>query len=174
MGLTVGVIDAYLQFYIPLKNCALMWRRHHWLWRAAKFWPMLGAQGLWAGCAVTPNLNISGLIRMTTQYNRPLQHTRGCGWFILILIITGTAGVTGRQRMLAPPKYPILLLHLLGSMLTYTQFCICFLYDNYVWHFVNFAILYLGDWWLFVIYATLFLQSIQYKHVLPRNYFVTG
>jgi hypothetical protein len=39
----------YLRFYVPLKNFSLVWRRHHCRWRAAKFRPMLGAQGLWAG-----------------------------------------------------------------------------------------------------------------------------
>jgi hypothetical protein len=32
----------YLQFYVPLKNISLIWRRHHCQWRAAKFRPMLG------------------------------------------------------------------------------------------------------------------------------------
>jgi hypothetical protein len=39
----------YLRFYIPLKNFSLIWRRHHCRWRAAKFMPILGTQGLWAG-----------------------------------------------------------------------------------------------------------------------------
>jgi hypothetical protein len=39
----------YLRFYVPLKNFSLIWRRHHCRWRAAKFRPMLGAQGLRAG-----------------------------------------------------------------------------------------------------------------------------
>jgi hypothetical protein len=39
----------YLRFYVPLKNFSLTWRRHHCRWRAAKFRPMLGTQGLWAG-----------------------------------------------------------------------------------------------------------------------------
>jgi hypothetical protein len=39
----------YLRFYVPLKNFSLIWRRHHCRWRAAKFGPMLGAQGLSAG-----------------------------------------------------------------------------------------------------------------------------
>jgi hypothetical protein len=39
----------YLVFYFPLKNISLIWRRHHYRWRAEKFRPMLGAQGLWAG-----------------------------------------------------------------------------------------------------------------------------
>jgi hypothetical protein len=39
----------YLRFYVLLKNISLIWRRHHCRWRAAKFRPMLGAQGLWAG-----------------------------------------------------------------------------------------------------------------------------
>jgi hypothetical protein len=36
-------------FYVPLKNISPIWRRHHYRWRTAKFRPMLGAQGLWAG-----------------------------------------------------------------------------------------------------------------------------
>jgi hypothetical protein len=44
----IWLID-YLGFYVQLKNFSLIWRRHHCRWRAAKFRPMLGAQGLWAG-----------------------------------------------------------------------------------------------------------------------------
>ena len=40
----------YLRFYVPLKNISLIWRRHHYRWRAAKFRPMLGAQGLSLSC----------------------------------------------------------------------------------------------------------------------------
>jgi hypothetical protein len=43
-----AVID-YLRFYVPPKNFSLIWRRHHCRRRAAKFRPMFGAQGLWAG-----------------------------------------------------------------------------------------------------------------------------
>jgi hypothetical protein len=39
----------YLLFYVPLKNISLIWRHHYYRWRAAKFRPMFGAQGLWAG-----------------------------------------------------------------------------------------------------------------------------
>jgi hypothetical protein len=39
----------YLLFYVPLKNFSLYMATHHCRWRAAKFRPMLGAQGLWAG-----------------------------------------------------------------------------------------------------------------------------
>jgi hypothetical protein len=76
----------YLRFYVPLKNLSLIWRRHHSRWRAAKFRPMLGAQGLWAARdlyratpAVTRNLGFSGLIRRTAPFSRLLWHTRGCG-----------------------------------------------------------------------------------------------
>ena len=34
--------------YVPL-NFSLIWRHHHCPWRAAKFRPMLGAKGVWAG-----------------------------------------------------------------------------------------------------------------------------
>ena len=62
----------YLRFYVPLKNISLIWRRHHCRWRAAKFRPMLGAQGLWAGRdlyratpTATRDLGLYGLIRKT-------------------------------------------------------------------------------------------------------------
>jgi hypothetical protein len=67
----------YLLFYVPLKNFSLIRRRHHYRWRAAKFRPMLSAQGLWAGKdlyratpAVTQDLSFYGLIRspLTTHY----------------------------------------------------------------------------------------------------------
>jgi hypothetical protein len=73
----------YLRFFIPLKNFSLIsciWRRQHCRWRAAKFIPMLGAQGLWAGRdlyratpAVTRDLSFSGLIRRTTPFSRLIQ-----------------------------------------------------------------------------------------------------
>jgi hypothetical protein len=82
----------YLRFYVPLKNISLIWSRHHYRRRAAKFWPMLGAQGVWAGRnlyratpAVKRDLSFSGLIRRTAPFSRLLRHTRGCGGFILIL-----------------------------------------------------------------------------------------
>jgi hypothetical protein len=72
-----------LLFYVPLKNISLVWRRHHYRWRAAKFRPVLGAQGLWAGSdlyratpAMTRGLGFSGLI---WRFSRFLRHTRGCG-----------------------------------------------------------------------------------------------
>jgi hypothetical protein len=68
------------------RNFSLIWRRHHCRWRAAKFRPMLGAQGLWAGrdlyCAtpaVTRDLCFSGLIQRTAPFSRLLRHTRGGG-----------------------------------------------------------------------------------------------
>jgi hypothetical protein len=85
----------YLGFYVPLKNFSLIWRRQHCRWRAAKFRPMLGAQGLWAGRglyratpAVTRDLGFSGLIRRTAPFSRLLRHTRGCGGSILARILT--------------------------------------------------------------------------------------
>jgi hypothetical protein len=75
---------------------SLIWRRHHCRWRAAKFRPMLGTQGLWAGRdlyratpAVTRDLGFSGLIRRTAQFSRLLRHTRGCGGSILTRTLTG-------------------------------------------------------------------------------------
>jgi hypothetical protein len=58
-----------------------IWRRHQCRWRAAKFRPLLGAQGLWAGrdfyCAtpaVTRGLGFSGLIRRAVQFSRLLRY----------------------------------------------------------------------------------------------------
>jgi hypothetical protein len=86
----VTILD-YLLFYVPLKN-----RRHHCRWRAAKFRPMLGAQGLWAGRglyratpAVTWDLGFSGFIRRTAPFSRLLRHEWGCGGPILTRVLTG-------------------------------------------------------------------------------------
>jgi hypothetical protein len=85
-----------LRFYVPLKNISLIWGRHHCRWRAAKFRPMLSAQGLWARRdlyhatpAVTRDLGFSGLIRGTALFNRLLRHTRGCWGYIVTLINKG-------------------------------------------------------------------------------------
>jgi hypothetical protein len=86
----------YLRFYVPFKNFSLIWRLHHYRWRAAKFRPMLSAQGLWAGRdlyratpAMTRGLGFSGLIWRTAPFSRLLRHTRGCGGSILTPILTG-------------------------------------------------------------------------------------
>jgi hypothetical protein len=85
----------YLRFYVPLKNFSLIWRRHYCRWRAAKFRPLLGAQGLWAGRdlyratpSLTRDLGFSGLIRRTAPFSRLLRHTRGCGGSILTRNLT--------------------------------------------------------------------------------------
>jgi hypothetical protein len=74
----------YLPFYVPLKNILLVWRLHHCRWRTAKFWLMLGAQGLWAGrdlylatSTVTRGFGFSGLIQRTAPISRLLRHTWG-------------------------------------------------------------------------------------------------
>jgi hypothetical protein len=86
----------YLRFYVPLKNFSLIWRRHQCRWRAAKFRPMLGAQGLWAGrdlyratLTVTRDPGFSGLIRRTALISRLLRHAWGCGEPIPTRILTG-------------------------------------------------------------------------------------
>jgi hypothetical protein len=93
-----GLIDYSLPFYVPLKNFSLIWRRHHYRWRAAKFRPMLGAQGLWAGKdlyratpTVTRGLGFSGLVRRMAPFSRLLRHTRGCGGPILTRILSGAS-----------------------------------------------------------------------------------
>jgi hypothetical protein len=58
----------------------LIWRSHHYRWRAAKYRSMLGAQGLWAGRdlyraipAVTRDLGFSDLIRRTAPFSQLLK-----------------------------------------------------------------------------------------------------
>jgi hypothetical protein len=100
-----------LRFYVPLKNFSLVWRRHHCRLRAAKFRPMLGAQGLWAGRnlyratpTVTRDLGFSSLIRRTSPISRLLRQAWGCGGSILTRILTGQKSnrhvrqTTGDQR----------------------------------------------------------------------------
>jgi hypothetical protein len=91
-------------FYVPLKNFPLIWRRHHCRWRAAKFKPMLGAQGPWAGrdlyratLAVTRGPGFSSLIQRTAPSSRLLRHARGCGWPILTQILTGLSQTSGNR-----------------------------------------------------------------------------
>jgi hypothetical protein len=90
------LIDWLFTVLRPLKNISLIWRRHHCRGRAAKFRPMLGAQGLWAGRAlyratptVTRDLGFSGLIRRTAPFSRLLRNAWGCGGPILTRILTG-------------------------------------------------------------------------------------
>jgi hypothetical protein len=86
----------YFTVLRPAQEFFTLWIRHHCLWMAAKFRPMLGAQGLWVGrdlyratSAVTRDLCFSGLIQRTAQFSRLLWRTRGCGGFILTQILTG-------------------------------------------------------------------------------------
>jgi hypothetical protein len=79
-----------------LKNISLIWRRHHCRWTTAKFRPMLGARGFWAGRdlyratpTVTQDLGFSGLIRRTVPFSRLLRHAWGRGRPILTQILTG-------------------------------------------------------------------------------------
>jgi hypothetical protein len=91
----MNLID-YLLFYVLLKNISLIWRRHHCLWRAAKFRPMLGSQGLWEGRdlyrttpAVTHGLDFPCLIGKTASVSRQLWRAWKCGGPILTRILTG-------------------------------------------------------------------------------------
>ena len=68
------LIDKIL-FYVPLKNIASTWSRHHCQCRAAKFRSMLDTYALRTGRdfyrawpAVTRSLGLSGLIRRTVPY----------------------------------------------------------------------------------------------------------
>ena len=67
-----------------------MWKRHHCRWRAAKFRPMLGAQGLWAGrdlYRATPTVT-----SRLPPFRCLLRHTRRCWESILTQVHMGTIG----------------------------------------------------------------------------------
>jgi hypothetical protein len=90
------MIDWLFTVLRPDQEFLLTWKRHHYRWRAAKFRPTLGAQGLWAGKdlyratpAVTRGLGFPGLIRRTAPFSSLLRHTRGCGGSILTRILSG-------------------------------------------------------------------------------------
>jgi hypothetical protein len=73
--------------YVPRTNFSVIWRRHHYQQRAAKFRPMLGTQGLWTGrdfYRATPPV-----IRRTAPFNYLLRIARKCRGPILIRILTG-------------------------------------------------------------------------------------
>jgi hypothetical protein len=88
---TSSISDAltvYLLFYVPLENFCLIWRRHHYRWKAAKFRAILGAQGLWAGRdlyhatpAVTRDLRWVFCFCVSSKWSPPfsshLRHTLG-------------------------------------------------------------------------------------------------
>jgi hypothetical protein len=95
----------YLLLYVPRKNFSLIWRRHHCRWRVAKFRPMLGAQGHWAGRdlyratpAMTQGLGFSGLIRRTAPISCLLRHARGCKGSILTWVLAGAREREGGQE----------------------------------------------------------------------------
>jgi hypothetical protein len=49
ISLTFDWLIDYLLLYVRLMNFSLIWIRHRYRWRAAKFRPMLSTQDLWAG-----------------------------------------------------------------------------------------------------------------------------
>jgi hypothetical protein len=93
-------------FYVLLKNISLIWRRHHYRWRAAKFRPMLRAfkqGGIFIVphlAAVTQDLGFSGLIRKTAPFNRLLRLTRGSWGPILTRILTGCQKISLNSSVL--------------------------------------------------------------------------
>jgi hypothetical protein len=76
-------------------------------WRAAKFRPMLSAQGLWGGRdlyratpAVTQDLGFSSLIQKTAPFSHLLRHAWGCGGPILTQILMGAEVIYRRKLKL--------------------------------------------------------------------------
>jgi hypothetical protein len=98
----------YLLFYVPLMTFSLIWRRHHYRWRAAEFLPIVGAQVLClyrATSALTRCLGFSGLIRRTALFNRSLQLARGYRGPILTRILTAPHSVAFYHMQGLPRTY---------------------------------------------------------------------
>jgi hypothetical protein len=98
--MTGGLIDWLFTVLRPIPEYFTYVETSAYRRRAAKFRPMLGTQGLWAGRdlyratpAVTRGLGFSGLIRRTAIINRLLRHTRWCGRSILTQIPTWGGGL---------------------------------------------------------------------------------
>jgi hypothetical protein len=176
---------------------SLIWRRHHCRWRAAKFRPMLGAQGLWAGRdiyratpAVTRDLGFSGLIRWTTPNQSPLTTHMGM-WRIYSNqdpqreITVMKMKIETKLHMWPVSRGCFLLLgtwsylHICRrSVLPSTRFCNCLLDYDCVLHIVNFAIL-IGlifqlQLHMVYIYRSLFdMQKLVWHTIRVYNSFIT-
>jgi hypothetical protein len=88
--------DWFIIYCFKSSSRMFHWKRQHYRWKAAKFRPMLGAQGLWvyrATPVVTRALGLSGLIRRTSPLSRLIWHARGCWRPILTRILTGSYSV---------------------------------------------------------------------------------
>jgi hypothetical protein len=92
----LNFVFVYLLFYVPLKNCSLIWRRHHYHWKAAEFRPTLGVQGHWAGgIFIVPLLLWHGTSVFPVSSEGPPHSvdsydTWGCGGPVLTRILKGT------------------------------------------------------------------------------------
>jgi hypothetical protein len=83
----------YLRFYVPRKNFSLIWRCHHYQWRAAQFKPMLSAFSREGSllrhtcCGTGPLFEVSseGPPHLVASYD-----TWGCEGSILSWILTGS------------------------------------------------------------------------------------
>jgi hypothetical protein len=109
--LTINNIDWLIDwlFHVQLKKFSLIWRRHRYRWRAAKFRPMLGAQGLWAG---------RHLYRATPSVTRGLGFFRSHPKDLLILSpLTTHKGMWRIYSYLDPRRSPF------SHLLRHTRRC---------------------------------------------------
>ena len=87
---SVSLIPLYCSFVwlllnVPLENISLRWRRHHWLYRAAKFWSILDNHSAFKfkGIYIVPDLLWHGASvkevssEWLPPFNRPLRGPRG-------------------------------------------------------------------------------------------------
>jgi hypothetical protein len=101
MQLIIAWFDWLFTILRSTQDFSLIWRRHNCRWKAAKFRPMLGAQGLWAGRdlyratpTVTRGLSFSSLVRRTAPFSRLLRHACWCGGSITKSARLNIHGVT--------------------------------------------------------------------------------
>jgi hypothetical protein len=82
------MIDWLFTVLRAAQEFSLIWRSHHYQWRAAECRPMFCTQGLWAWrglfqavSTMTKTLGFNGLIRRNAPFSCLLRHTRVEGLF---------------------------------------------------------------------------------------------
>jgi hypothetical protein len=70
----IGVLFVYLLLCVPLKNFSLVWRRHHYRWRASKYRPTLALRAFeQGGIFIVPHLPWHGTFVFLVSFEGPPQ-----------------------------------------------------------------------------------------------------
>jgi hypothetical protein len=106
----------YLLIYVPLKNFSLIWRCHHYRWRAAKFRPLSREGSLSCRTCSDTGPQIFQSQKDRPNFNRLLRLRRERGLSILTRILMGPHSVASYDMQGDAEKWePILSWILTGS-----------------------------------------------------------